>query len=383
MTYKIKAHHFVVKSAFDFYIFSREFYQILILKGCCQHYHVHFEFIRPCDVRCHQDSDLDRAVENTQKLYSVHNTEEPLQLKVRSVPCLCPSCIRDDGRKCENAAQTDPWRIVTLIPPKGANKNKYKKWPRPDQKIVQNQENERNDRSVKEIECESQNSDADSEATFSYNGMDPSDDEEEDELTFEIPDEEEDIAGKKKTDKKNIEGKQIVKDSSKSDKHVTDSVTDSETDKRPANDEGTPKWVPLSEEITEQDFITPESSQSSDLQIIDVCNRTSKEFELASENILTTNACNSQLTGIFTKNLPYTVLWSSILTAMHECKDFKSLVELCKQLKEEMPPVENRVKALFLEKYDTIDKVAQSKIPVDGPKMLKAAVTTADGNCLG
>ena len=51
MIYKIKARHFIMKSAFDFYKFCREFYQTPVLKGCCQHYRVHFEFIRPCDVR--------------------------------------------------------------------------------------------------------------------------------------------------------------------------------------------------------------------------------------------------------------------------------------------------------------------------------------------
>ena len=134
MSYKIKARHFIVKSAYDFYKFCREYYKTPVLQGCCQHYRVHFEFIQPCDVRRHQDSDLDKAVENTQKLYSVCNTDEPLQLKVRSVPCLCPPCIQDNG-PCENSAQTDPWKLVTLIPSKGSNKNKYKKCPRLDRKV--------------------------------------------------------------------------------------------------------------------------------------------------------------------------------------------------------------------------------------------------------
>ena len=38
MSYKIKARHFVVTSAFDFYKFCREFYKTPVLQGCCQHY---------------------------------------------------------------------------------------------------------------------------------------------------------------------------------------------------------------------------------------------------------------------------------------------------------------------------------------------------------
>ena len=121
MSHKIRVRQFIVKSAFDFYKYCREFYETPVLHGCCQHYRVHFEFIRPSDMRCHQDSDLDKAIENTQKLYSVRNTDQPLQLKVRSVPCLCTPCIQESGQ-CENYSHTDPWKLVTLIPSKGSNK---------------------------------------------------------------------------------------------------------------------------------------------------------------------------------------------------------------------------------------------------------------------
>ena len=89
--------------------FCREYYETPILQGCCQHYRVHFEFIRPSNVRRHQDSDLDKAVENTQKLYSVRNTDEPLQLRVRSVPSICTPCILNIGT-CENSSHTDAWK---------------------------------------------------------------------------------------------------------------------------------------------------------------------------------------------------------------------------------------------------------------------------------
>ena len=132
MSYKIKSRHFIITSAYDFYTFCRQFYQTPILHGSCQYYQVEFEFIHPSDVRRHQDSDLDKAVLKTHDLYSVCNTELPLSLKVRSVPCLCELCIKDNGQECLNSAYTDPWQDVQLIPHKGLNLKKYTKRKHPD-----------------------------------------------------------------------------------------------------------------------------------------------------------------------------------------------------------------------------------------------------------
>ena len=53
------------------------------------------------------------------------------------------------------------------------------------------------------------------------------------------------------------------------------------------------------------------------------------------------------------------------------------------ELKNILPPVKPRVTDVrFSPMLDTIDYVAQSEIPVDGPSSLKAVVTTGDGNCL-
>ena len=136
MAYKIRARHFVVTSAFDFYKHCREHYQTVTLKGCCQHYKVEFEFIRPCDIHRHQDSDLDEAVAGMHKIYSVWNTPHPLQLKVRHVPCLCGPCISEQG-ECVNSSHTDAWRLVNLVPEKGANLRKYGKRQRPDVKMLE------------------------------------------------------------------------------------------------------------------------------------------------------------------------------------------------------------------------------------------------------
>ena len=136
MSYKIKSRQFMVKSAYDFYKFCREYYQTPVMPHCCQHYRVEFDFMCPCHVRRHQDSDLDKPVEHTHQIYSVCNTPEPLKLKVRSVPCLCPSCLSHDGNECLNSMQTDPWQTVNLIPAKGASMMKYQKRKHPDQHII-------------------------------------------------------------------------------------------------------------------------------------------------------------------------------------------------------------------------------------------------------
>ena len=81
MAYKIRACHFVVTSTHDFFKYCKEHYQTLQMTGC-QHYRVEFEFIRPSDIRRHQDNNLDEAVPKTHQIYSVHNTLEPLTLKV-------------------------------------------------------------------------------------------------------------------------------------------------------------------------------------------------------------------------------------------------------------------------------------------------------------
>ena len=106
-----------------FFQYCRDHYQTQHTDGC-QNYQVEFQFIHPSDVRHHHDADLDHAVQGTHDLYSIRNTPEPLTLKVRNIPCLCPACIADSG-ECVNSAYTDPWKLVNLIPEKGANKRKY------------------------------------------------------------------------------------------------------------------------------------------------------------------------------------------------------------------------------------------------------------------
>ena len=119
MSYKIKCHQFIVKDAFDFYKHCREHYQTPVMpENSCQHYRIQFQFIRPSVVNRHHDCDLDQPIPNTHDYYSICNTPEPLKLKVRKVPYLCPPCIKNDITECFNSSYTDDWRTVHLIPKK-------------------------------------------------------------------------------------------------------------------------------------------------------------------------------------------------------------------------------------------------------------------------
>ena len=170
-------------------------------------------------------------------------------------------------------------------------------------------------------------------------------------------------------------------------KNVTDAVTENVTD---SSEKLACSWRNLSEEITEDDCLSSDSlpslSQPNDVEIINVCECRSKEFELASENIVPTTSertsTSPSVTDIFKSNLPYTAVWSSILTALHESKDYDSLLLLCQELKRDMPRLKPRVEALYSVEMDKIDCVAQAEIPADGPRMLTAIHTCGDGNCM-
>ena len=108
--YNIRNRHFVVKNAHDFFKFCRQYYQTpplwtmiaasTIVSNLSSSDHAILDEAR---------TDLDKAVEGMHDIYSVRNTSQPLELKVRHVPCLCPPCITENGEICHNHAQTDPW----------------------------------------------------------------------------------------------------------------------------------------------------------------------------------------------------------------------------------------------------------------------------------
>ena len=169
---------------------------------------------------------------------------------------------------------------------------------------------------------------------------------------------------------------------------VTDTVTDERPHQRPASDKATPKtsWLPVSEEITPTDFLsTPSehSGDSNDLEIIEICGKNSREFDLCAENILLQKSTKTSVTGMFRnpEQIPDNVLWPSILSALEEASDWDTLVSMCTEFRKIVPTLKPRIKSVYNE-VDKIDKVAQKEIPHDGPQNLKAICTCGDGNCL-
>ena len=240
-----------MKDAHDFFKYCRDYYQTTRTPGCCQHYHVAFKFIRPSDIRRHEDADLDQAFPGTHNLYSVCNTPEALTLKVRSIPCLCRACILDNGEECMNSEHADPWKLVKLIPEKGANKKKYQKRKRLDAHLRMVSEENENVNASDEV---NENCAGDSDAEVSEISMD-----------FEVEDEK-NVRRKKKKDHA-IEGITTV----------TDQVADMEcvTDNSEITNDAIPttcQWRNVSEEITEQDFISSDNTDE-DVEVIDVCER--------------------------------------------------------------------------------------------------------------
>ena len=340
--------------------------------------------MQPCDVRHHQDSDLDKPVDNTHKIYSVCNTPEPLKLKIRSVPCLCPPCISKVGI-CFNSSYTDPWKTVTLIPEKGAQLVKYKKHKWPDEDVIaanaiQNECSDKNNQvHIQEKSAEEnvnpekdQNEEMSTSQHISYGNKDPANgdgsDEENEEITFLINETEEtqheNIASNEENDKNSTEMKNTgacaqVNNNNQHD--VTDGVTDT-TRSVQVNEKHSAQhtWKNISEEIIVEDFISTSSQKSSennDIEIIDICERTSKEFEMCSENLLPQINAQLSVTDLFASDISESILWPSVLSALDETKDFEALRKLCQDLKTSMPPLKSRVKSFFLEETDPCDSV--------------------------
>ena len=248
--------------AYDFYKHCREFYQMPIMEDdCCQHYRVEFQFIRPSDVKRHQDCDLDQRVEHTHDCYSMRNTPRPLELKVRYIPCLCPSCIADDGSKCFNSDYVDPLKTVQLIPKKGSNKNKYEKRKCPDAHIL-----------AEHITTNAVNE----------NNEDLSSDEELPEISF-------DVDPFKKWQERRNSDENAVTDSVTDQKndHVTDrTVQHGDSVELDPSDKNSSKagntkfctWKNVEEEITADDFITPVSNQTVTLKSLRFVKKVPRNF---------------------------------------------------------------------------------------------------------
>ena len=168
MTHKIKSRQVIITSAHDFFRFCQTDYETPPAPaGTYQHYRVMFQYLRPSDVHRHQDCNLDQAVPGTMKIYSVRNTEYPFKLKLRSVPCLCSSCVLENGDPCNNSSYTDNWQNVDLIPVKGDRKPKHQKCKHPKDCVQAVQHRNQNTRPTQNT-CDDNDDDEDSLPLMSF-----------------------------------------------------------------------------------------------------------------------------------------------------------------------------------------------------------------------
>ena len=70
------------------------------------------------------------------------------------------------------------------------------------------------------------------------------------------------------------------------------------------------------------------------------------------------------------------------LSAFESCRDYEELKTMVNEIKQYIPKLRIHVVTEYSPETDTIDKVAQSEIPLDGPVRRVAVFTVGDGNCL-
>ena len=168
---------------------------------------------------------------------------------------------------------------------------------------------------------------------------------------------------------------------------VTDHITDhtkSTCEQDTSNKNCT--WINSEEQIGGEQFPIAERSlpecDSSDIEIISLCEEVPKEFSMAAENSLPIPNDNTIVDELFNKNIPEPVLWLSILSALESCNTFPQLLKLATELDSRIPKIKPRIAAAYRHGVDKIDQVAQSEIPLDGLMQLMAVATKGDGNCL-
>ena len=170
---------------------------------------------------------------------------------------------------------------------------------------------------------------------------------------------------------------------------VTEKVTDAaQTNASPAESQ---KWIPVAEEITENDFVDLTSSGSSqgslnEVELLEVCRESCDELRLVSENVFMTDIPSGGINKVDLltedESIPDEIYWHSILTAFENCHDFQELTNLVKHLHGKgLRPLAARNTGVYVTGVDKLDFVAQGEIPPDGPTSLKAVFTIGDGNC--
>ena len=328
MMHKIKSRHVIINSAHDFFRCCKEQYETQpVPDGHCQHYRVVFQFLRPSDIRRHQDCDLDQAVTGTCSIYSMRNTEHPLKLKVRHVPCVCPPCILDNGEVCHNSSHTDPWREVDLIPCKNDNRRKHEKRKHPKdfvQVIRTRNKVQSSTENVQEVNVQVESSDSDREENIPDLQIEENGDIEEELI---------DLTEIGQTSKKNGDGVFI-------------------------------------------DLTEGKDAENGDVTL------DCEDFE----DVLNSDEqadCEGYVNVDETLSIPDNIYWESLLGALEKCTNFSELEKLANEIVHDLRPLKVCTSNVFFRPdIDFTDTTAYATLPVDGPSDVVPRWTLGDGNCM-
>ena len=339
VTDQIKTRQAIIRNADDFFRLCKEKYEKAPIAGECNHYRVVFQLLKPEHIKRHHDFDLESAIPGTRSMYSVRNTSDPMKLKIRKVPCLCPPCIKDDGQKCFNYKHTDPWQEVKLQP-KGRRKFTKKKNPcRNEENILDNEETP--DESTEEGRV---NKEASEDLHPSQN-----------DTSSENSDEEcVDLTCVHNERGNNV--RDIFIDLTKlQNKHV-----------QPWSDSDPDDFLTENDEIYKNDELPdlPEE-HSGNLQ--------SKKVD----SILPT------FEGLESNDIPKEILWSSLLSTMERCNTFEDLKEVVADMKQRIPRVKRRKGEVCFNGYtEYVDATAAADLPTDIDQDVHPIWIRGDGNCL-
>ena len=325
MSYKIRSRHVIITNARDFFTCCRDEYETVPNEGQCQHYRVKFQYLNPSDIRRHQDCDLDSAVEGTRSFFSVRNTPHPLKLKVKKVPCLCNSCLMDNGNYCENMQYSDPWREVELKPKKGENKKKHMKRKHPKECISSHQV-DTNPKTEEENER-----------------LNISDDQ--------LP--------------------EIIVDNAEEENcEMMESVVEKECE---IIEEQGNIFIDLTEDRKKTENACSDDCTFQPIENDDIIIGSENDFEYANELELEENG----------NLLEDKIYWESILGGLECCKTDRKLLDYATNISASMRPLADRKNDInFKAETYHMDSIANSCILSDAPKNCVPIWTVGDGNCM-
>ena len=333
---QIKTRNAEISTPERFFRLCKEKYEKIPKNGECLHYRVVFQYLKPSQMRRHHDCDLERAIEGTRQLYSVKNTPDPLKLKIRNVPCICPPCIKDNGEKCFNYHHVDDWREVEICP---KNRRAFKKKPKPVKHLA--------DTSEEEV-------DQDNEMCSTQHAAAPSPDVSDEEVN-DISDCDVIIDGQEVDEKPNgVREIYVDLTREKGKKILVWSSDEDDEEMLTAHDD-----IYKDDELPDLD----EECEDSLPSVRDVFQKNEKE-------------------ATYHVQLPRDVQWDSLLGTLERCENFVELEEVAREMHLQLPTLAPRVNKPFDNISEHTDATASQSFPTDGPQDVHAVFTKGDGNCL-